>query len=92
MYKITYSKKAQKSLKRLYRSGNFDEVETALIVNRLAAGEILEARYRNHSLQGEYANCFECHVKSDLLLIYEIDKTEEMLTVVDMGSHSDLFR
>lgn len=37
-----------------------------------------------------YADCFECHIKSDLLLIYEVDKSRNTLTVVDIGSHSDL--
>ena len=35
--------------------------------------------------------CFECHLKDDLLMIYEIDHTENTLTIVDIGTHSELF-
>lgn len=91
MYSLRPSKGYKKALKRLSRSGSFDiqELEKVLII--LAAGEVLPQRYDNHRLQGEYAGCFECHIKNDLLLIYEIDELEKVLTVVDIGSHSDLF-
>lgn len=92
MLQLIYSKQGKKSLKKLRRSGRFYEIETALVLNKLIAGRTLEARYRNHLLQGKYAGCFECHIKSDLLLIYEIDESEKTLTLVDIGSHSDLFR
>ena len=59
------------------------------IVTRLARGEKLEARYRDHALGGEYPDCRECHIEPDWLLIYRL--TEEELVLIRMGSHSDLF-
>ena len=79
-------------MRKLHYSGRFDEIDTAFAINKLIAGEALDTRYRNHPLQSEYSGCFECHIKSDLLLIYEIDESEKTLTIVDVGSHSDLFR
>lgn len=74
------------------RSGRFDAVAVASVLNALAAGNELAPRYQNHPLQGKYTGCLGCHIKSDLLLIYEIDESEKTLTVVDIGSHSELFR
>ena len=92
MYQLTDSKQSRKSFRKLRNSGRFDEAAVAFVLNKLRSGRPLEARYQNHPLQGKYAGCFECHIKSDLLLIYEIDAAEELITVVDVGSHSELFR
>ncbi len=58
----------------------------------LAFGKTLPAGYENHPLHGEYADCFECHIKGDLILIYKIDVLTNTLAIVNIGSHSDLFR
>lgn len=59
------------------------------VVTRLASGEKLEPRYRDHTLGGEYSDCRECHIEPDWLLIYRL--TEEELVLIRTGSHSDLF-
>ncbi len=92
MSRIRFSRSSRKALRRLRRSGRFDEALFAFILNELARGRVLPARYENHSLQGTYAGCFECHIKSDLLLVYEIDIPQNTLSVLDVGSHSELFR
>jgi mRNA interferase YafQ len=45
---------------------------------------------QDHKLSGEWEGCRECHLKPDLLLIYE-KPDEEMLRLVRLGSHSELF-
>ncbi len=52
----------------------------------------LEAKYRDHTLIGNYLNCRECHIKPDLLLIYKIDNDILELALVRVGTHSKLFR
>ena len=42
------------------------------IIEKLAQGEMLEAKYRDHSLTGDYKGTRECHIDPDWLLIYEI--------------------
>lgn len=59
------------------------------VVSRLASGEKLEPRYRDHTLGREYLDCRECHIEPDWLLIYRL--TEEELVLIRTGSHSDLF-
>jgi mRNA interferase YafQ len=59
------------------------------IINELKFGKTLPPKNRNHKLKGVYADCWECHVEPDLLLIYQL--TPEELILARLGSHSDLF-
>ena len=59
------------------------------VVERLASGEKLEPKFRDHALEGEYQDCRECHIEGDWLLIYMI--TLEELVLIRTGSHPDLF-
>ena len=47
-----------------------------------------------HSLSGQLKKYRECHVKGDLLLVYEIraKNGDEAIVFVRAGTHSDLFR
>ena len=55
----------------------------------LSAGSPLPARYKDHSLGGNWAHHRDCHIEPDWLLIYKID--EDDLYLVRTGTHSDLF-
>lgn len=90
-YISTYAKKFRKSIKRLERSGNFDSEETEKVMQKLIDGQKLESRYQDHFLGGEYEGNKECHIKNDLLLMYEIDKEKSLITFVNIGSHQELF-
>ena len=46
-------------------------------------------KYRDHALSGEWSGFRECHIKPDLLLIYE--SGEDFIQLVRLGSHSELF-
>ena len=50
------------------RGGSIQAI--ADVIKTLAAGEILERKYKDHPLSGNYAHCRECHVEPDLLLVY----------------------
>ena len=71
--------------KRGYRIELLSEV-----VNKLARGETLPAKYKDHSLSGKYADFRECHIQPDWLLIYRVEKDELMLFLFRTGTHSDL--
>lgn len=93
MYLIQTTKDYDKSYIRLLKSGTKDVVfeEIRHIINLLAKNEKLEARYRDHKLQGEYFGYRECHIKSDLLLVYQIQEEQLVLVLIDVGTHSYLF-
>lgn len=61
------------------------------VVDKLANGEILPQKYKNHQLIGNYAGFMECHIRPDWLLIYKIEKNKLILTLSRTGTHSDLF-
>lgn len=50
----------------------------------------LPAKYRDHNLTGNFARCRECHLKPDLLLIYQ-KQDDTILLLLCTGSHSELF-
>lgn len=62
------------------------------VVDELRQGNPLDEKYKDHILKGEYAGFHECHIKPDWLLIYLIEDNILTLTLVNTGSHSDLFK
>ena len=90
MYKIRPTSKFQKDLKRAKRRGYDISLLTA-VIKKLAAGEPLPAKHRDHDLLGDYVGCRECHITPDWLLIYEVDGDELILYLTRTGSHRDLF-
>jgi mRNA interferase YafQ len=43
-----------------------------------------------HPLTGNYKGCMECHIDGDFLLIW-IDEEKDIIELVRLGSHSELF-
>ena len=89
-YRIKPSTKFQTDLKRVQKRGyNINLIKE--VIRKLADGEVLEPKYRAHSLSGDYSNCRECHITPDWLLVYEIYEEELILYLTRTGTHSDLF-
>ena len=61
------------------------------IIDKLANGEPLEEKYRDHALTGNWLGHRECHIQPDWLLVYRIEDNVLVLTLSRTGSHSDLF-
>lgn len=76
---------------KLARKRNLDESKLNDVISKLAAGEELPAKNRDHSLINDYKGCRECHISPDWLLIYRRDLTLQILSLIRTGSHSDLF-
>ena len=94
MYLIHSIKDYNRSYKKLTRSGLketvFDDLDA--VIDSLAHGDTLDGVYRDHQLSGTLKEYRECHVKGDLLLVYQIQHNTLVLLLVDIGSHSYLFR
>ena len=91
-----YKKDFQRESAGRYRIVLTDELPDviALLANDLP----LPKRYYDHELIGCWAGHRDCHIRSDLLLIYmkigDAKSTEEssgVLRLVRLGSHSELF-
>jgi mRNA interferase YafQ len=88
VYTPVFSSRFKADYKKVSASGqgtnDVDEV-----IHIVAAGRALLAKHRDHSLKGEWRSYRECHVRSDLLLIYRIER--DSLLLARLGSHSELF-
>lgn len=60
------------------------------VITTLASGKKLPKEYKDHQLEGELRHYRECHIKGDLLLVYQILKGELLLILVNIGTHSYL--
>ncbi|MCG3704130.1 type II toxin-antitoxin system YafQ family toxin [Aliarcobacter butzleri] len=88
MYQIFRTTSFKKDYKKLSQK-NKNILKEVII--KLVNNEILEEKYKDHKLIGDYLGCRECHVKPDLLLIYRIDNQVLELALVRIGNHPDLF-
>ncbi len=90
-YQVKWSAKFKKSYKLAKKRG-LDISLLKDIIQKLQCGERLEEKHGDHELKGEYRGFRECHIKPDWLLIYLIEDEVLTLTLIDTGSHSDLFQ
>lgn len=61
------------------------------VVRMIAMQQTLPPKNRDHKLSGDYSGCRECHIQPDWLLVYKVNDTINILSLVRTGSHSDLF-
>lgn len=90
MLEIRYHVSFKKDYKRIVKRG-YDVKLLENIIQKLANGEPLLPKHKDHPLSGDYAGCRECHITPDWLLVYEIDNGELFLYLTRTGTHSDLF-
>ena len=90
MLTIKYETSFKKDFKRILKRG-YDIRLLEEVIEILANGDTLPAKYKDHGLIGDYTDCRECHITPDWLLIYQIDGNELILYLTRTGTHSDLF-
>ena len=69
-YDIQFTNQFKKDLK-LAKKQNKDLDKLFEVIDILANGGTLDAKYRDHDLTGNYKGTRECHIEPDWLLIYE---------------------
>ena len=90
-YEVKFTTQFKKDLKLAKKQGK-DTEKLFEVIEKLANGEVLDEKYRDHDLTGNYKGCRECHVESDWLLVYEVADDVLVLMLYRVGSHSELFR
>ncbi|OIO07143.1 type II toxin-antitoxin system mRNA interferase toxin, RelE/StbE family [Candidatus Falkowbacteria bacterium CG_4_10_14_0_2_um_filter_41_15] len=90
MFLLKYSNHFKKDLK-LYKYNRAVLIELEKVLDILVKGNKLPPKNINHRLAGEFKDCFECHLKPDILLIYKIEKSVITILLLRIGSHSELF-
>jgi mRNA interferase YafQ len=66
------------------------DVDLQAVLEALAADIPLAPHYRDHDLSGNWAGYRDCHVKPDLVLIYQKPDLHT-LRLARLGSHSEVF-
>jgi mRNA interferase YafQ len=82
-------KRDYRRFKAIARYRDLDERLTSLL-ELLITDRALPSRNRDHPLAGNWSGYRDCHLWPDLLLIYA-KPSADVLKLVRLGSHSDLF-
>lgn len=77
---LKHAKKQNKELSKLFK-----------VIELLAQGISLEAKYQDHGLTGNYKGVRECHIEPDWLLVYECRNEVLVLMLYRLRTHSELF-
>lgn len=92
MYHIIYTTNFRKQAKKIVRSGKCPSEKIENVIDIISSGVKIEEALHNHKLQGKYKDMYECHVRPDILIIYEKDENNNLITLIAIGSHSELFK
>lgn len=90
-YEVKFTNQFKKDLK-LAKKQNKDRDKLFEVVNILADGGTLDAKYCDHDLSGNYKGTRECHIEPDWFLVYEIRDDVLVLMLYRLGTHSELFK
>ena len=89
-YEVKFTSQFKRDLKLAKKQGK-DTEKLFEVVERLANGEILEERYRDHDLTGNYKGCRECHIDGDVVHAFVLRCTvpaEDPVGVIgDIAAH-----
>ena len=89
-YIVEPTNKFKKDLK-ICKNRGYDLNKITEVIKKLANGEQLEEKFRDHTLTGNWNNYRECHITSDWILIYQYYDDELILFLTRTGTHSDLY-
>lgn len=81
--------KFKRDLKRERKTDPGVEKVLRSVIKLLREGTELPKKLKDHPLSGDWKDHRDCHLKPDLVLIYKTEETA--ITLVRLGSHSELF-
>ena len=90
MYKIHFTAKMKKDVKRMKKRGKNISLLTS-VLSILASGQNLPPQNHDHQLSGNLADFRECHIEPDWLLVYRVENDTLTLIATETGTHADLF-
>lgn len=93
MFEIVASTKFLKDPKLLKKRSINDFQLLQQVITKLSekGHKGLDKKHKAHKLTGNYKGYWECHVKPDLILIWDENEQIKLLELVRTGTHSDLF-
>ena len=91
---MTYTIKKTSQFKKSYKLAVKRGLDVTLledVIKKLKDDIPLKEKFHDHQLTGNMKLFRECHIQPDWLLVYLKQATILTLTLVDTGTHSDLF-
>ena len=89
-YRVSQTAQFRKDYKRILKR-NYDISLLHEVVAKLANGDTLSVKHRDHALTGEFKGFRKCHITPDWLLVYRKFESTLILSLLRTGTHSDLF-
>ena len=90
MFVLKMTSQFKKDLKKIKNNPHKIQNLKQVLLN-LEENGVVPSEYYPHKLTGNYSAYMECHVENDMLLIW-IDADENIIKLVRLGSHSELFK
>ena len=93
MYQILFTGQFKKDLKLIKRRSakDFEQLRQIVKVIEFGGHSAIPIKNRPHILRGNFANYWECHILSDLIIIWLQNDSEKTAVLIRVGSHTDLF-
>ena len=81
----------RRDFRRVKRGAHGSHLDETLLaaLELLIADTPLPDRYVDHPMKGRYADCRDCHLRPDLVLVYR-KRESDALELVRIGSHAQL--
>ncbi len=86
---LHYTTQFKKDYKKIKKQ-NKDISKLRIVIEKLTTGQLLEPKYKDHQLSGNWKGHRDCHIEPDWLLIYRVSADD--LYFERTGSHSELFK
>lgn len=90
MRELKITSQFKKDLKR-YQNQTKRIEKIKVVLRCLQQEEPIPQEYKPHKLLGEYKGYMECHIESDILLIW-LDESTGIVKLIRLGTHSELFK
>lgn len=93
MYEIISSGHFKKDLKKIKNDPEkIQKISDCIELLKEGGVENIPPEMKPHKLLGIYKDNWECHIQSDLLIIwFQIDEPTKEINLIRVGSHSELF-
>ena len=91
MYEVKFTTAYKKKELQTYEKARLNLSLLDEVGDALRQGRQLEEKYHDHGLSGRFQGFRECHIKPDWLLVYLLEDDILTLTLIDTGSHADIF-
>ena len=90
MFTINFTTKFKKDFK-VVTNRRYNLLLLEEVIDHLVDTGTVPPKYKPHKLTGTFSDTWECHIKSDWLLLWIVDGQNKEIWLVATGTHSDLF-